>query len=75
MFRAKCEGFLICPMEVGTPFMEATGMVKLIDVNRENYRKIIGLKVGDGQTAFVDTNAFYLAQASYENDCYPFGIY
>jgi diamine N-acetyltransferase len=58
-----------------TPSRKVAGMIELKDVDRENYRKIIGLKVGEGQSAFVDTNAFYLAQASYEKDCHPFGIY
>lgn len=50
-------------------------MIRLMEVTRENYLKIIGLKVADEQADFVAANAFYLAQAAYEKGYKPFGIY
>lgn len=46
-----------------------------MEVTRDDYLKVIKLEVGEDQASFVASNAFYLAQASYESNCFPFCIY
>lgn len=50
-------------------------MISLREITRENWEDIVRLKVADSQTGFVASNAFSLAEASYEPECVPLGIY
>lgn len=49
--------------------------IKLIPIDRGNYLECINLNVGEEQKRFVAPNSFSLAQAAYEPDMYPLGIY
>ena len=49
--------------------------INLKEINRENWRDIVDLKVHDEQLNFVASNAFSLAQAKYETECMPLAIY
>lgn len=45
------------------------------EIDKTNYNECIMLKVGDHQIHYVASNAFSLAQAAYEEELYPLGIY
>lgn len=49
--------------------------ILLKEINKDNWYQCVGLKVAENQKNFVASNAFSLAQAKYEDDCIPFGIY
>lgn len=44
-------------------------------IDRSNWSKCVDLKVAKEQREFVASNTYSLAQAAYEPDTYPFGIY
>lgn len=49
--------------------------ILLKEVNYDNWRGCIRLKVAENQKNFVAPNAFSLAQSKYEADCIPMCIY
>ena len=49
--------------------------IELRSINQANYMACIDLKVSKEQEDFVAPNMFSLAQAAYEPDAYPLGIY
>lgn len=49
--------------------------VKLQKISKENWRVCVRLKVADDQQNFVATNAVSLAQAAYETNWRPHGVY
>lgn len=49
--------------------------VILKEITRENWRTCVRLKVSAEQQHFVATNAVSLAQAAYEGNWRPFGVY
>lgn len=44
-------------------------------IDRSNWEECVSLKVSKEQRDFVASNAYSLAQAAYEPDCYPMAIY
>jgi diamine N-acetyltransferase len=48
--------------------------IKLREIDRSSWEKCCELKVGANQN-FVASNSYSLAQAAYEPDTYPLGIY
>lgn len=50
-------------------------VVTLRKLNKENYREILKLKVGQDQTQFVASNAISLAQALFHEEAWFRGIY
>lgn len=49
--------------------------ILLKEINKDNWYDCVSLKVEEHQKNFVASNAFSLAQASYETDCTPLAIY
>ena len=49
--------------------------ITLRDIDRSSWQKCCGLKVAESQKNFVAPNMYSLAQAAYEPDTYPMGIY
>lgn len=49
--------------------------IKLREIDRSSWEKCCDLKVAENQRAFVASNTYSLAQAAYEPDTYPMGIY
>lgn len=50
-------------------------MMELRPIDRTNYRDCLNLQVADSQKWFVASNAYSLAEAAYEPNLYPLGIY
>lgn len=50
-------------------------MLDFRSVDRNNFRDILKLSVGEGQEHFVATNAYSLSQAKAQPECVPFAIY
>lgn len=50
-------------------------MIRLVELNKENYKDILKLKVSPDQEKFVATNAISLAQAHFEDNAWYRGIY
>lgn len=50
-------------------------MLEFRSVDRNNFRDILKLSVGEGQEHFVATNAYSLSQAKAQPECVPFAIY
>ncbi|WMM23382.1 GNAT family N-acetyltransferase [Tissierella sp. MB52-C2] len=50
-------------------------MLKLIDVDSENFWEIIKLKVTKEQEEFVASNTFSIAQSKVQPECIPLAIY
>lgn len=50
-------------------------MLDFRSVDRNNFRDILKLSVGEGQEHFVVTNAYSLSQAKAQPECVPFAIY
>ena len=51
------------------------GVISLQPITKANWEEAIKLKVGDGQEHFVAPNVYSLAEAAYEDEEFPFGIY
>jgi diamine N-acetyltransferase len=49
--------------------------IKLREIDRSSWEKCCALKVSEDQKNFVASNTYSLAQAAYEPDTYPMGIY
>ncbi|MEN6521283.1 MAG: GNAT family N-acetyltransferase [Armatimonadota bacterium] len=49
--------------------------VKIRDIDRSTWNKCCNLKVAPNQQEFVALNSYSLAQAAYEPDTYPMGIF
>ena len=49
--------------------------ISLREINRENYRTIAGLQVKEDRAQFLDSIPWSLAQAKYEPELVPLGIY
>ena len=49
--------------------------IQLLEINRENWEKVIALKVHDEQSHFVASNLYSLVQAKYQPECKPLAIY
>lgn len=49
--------------------------ITLREITRDNWRECVRLKVEAGQTRFVASNAFSLAQSKYEPECVPLAVY
>lgn len=49
--------------------------ITLREIDRSSWEKCCGLKVSENQRSFVASNTYSLAQAAYEPDTYPMGIY
>ena len=49
--------------------------IKLREIDRSTWDKCCNLRVSQHQRAFVAPNAYSLAQAAYEPDTYPMGIF
>lgn len=49
--------------------------IELRDIDESNWFQCVSLKVSEEQKEFVATNSFSLAQASYEDNTFPFAIY
>lgn len=49
--------------------------IKLVEIDRSNWEKCCELRVAENQKRFVASNTFSLAQAAYEPDTYPMGIF
>ena len=49
--------------------------VTLREITRDNWRECVRIKVEPGQTQFVASNAFSLAQSKYEPECVPLAVY
>lgn len=49
--------------------------VKLREIDRSTWLKCCNLKVASNQKSFVAPNTYSLAQAAYEPDTYPMGIF
>lgn len=49
--------------------------IKIREIDRSSWEKCCDLKVAQGQKNFVASNAYSLAQAAYEPDTYPMGIF
>lgn len=50
-------------------------MLKLIDIDSENFWEIIKLKVTKEQEEFVASNTFSIAQSKVQTECIPLAIY
>ena len=50
-------------------------MLKLIDIDSENFWEIIKLKVTKQQEEFVASNTFSIAQSKVQPECIPMAIY
>lgn len=50
-------------------------MIKLKDVNEENFWDIIGLEVAEEQAELIVSNAISIAQSKVQPECIPMGIY
>ena len=50
-------------------------MLKLIDIDSENFWEIIKLKVTKQQEEFVASNIFSIAQSKVQSECIPMAIY
>ena len=50
-------------------------MLEFRSVDRNNFRDILKLSVGEGQEHFVATNAYSLSQAKAQPECVPFASY
>lgn len=50
-------------------------MITLKEIDRTNFSSVIGLKVADGQTDFVASNVYSLAQAKAMPECIPLAVY
>jgi diamine N-acetyltransferase len=49
--------------------------IKLREIDRSSWEACCNLNVDDSQKGFVAPNTYSLAQAAYEPDCYPMGIW
>jgi diamine N-acetyltransferase len=49
--------------------------VTLREINRDNWRECVRIKVEPEQTQFVASNVFSLAQSKYEPECVPLAVY
>ncbi|MCL2355659.1 MAG: GNAT family N-acetyltransferase [Defluviitaleaceae bacterium] len=50
-------------------------MVKLREIDRDNFHAVLGLSVFDEQNNFVASNCYSLAQAKAQPECVPLAIY
>ena len=50
-------------------------MLEFRSVDRNNFRDILKLSVGEGQEHFVATNAYSLSQAKAQPECVPLALY
>lgn len=49
--------------------------ITLREINRDNWRDCVRLKVSPDQERFVASNAVSLAQSKYEEECIPLAVY
>ncbi len=49
--------------------------VTLREITRDNWRECVKMKVEPGQSRFVASNVFSLAQSKYEPECIPLAVY
>ncbi|MEQ8675182.1 MAG: hypothetical protein RLP44_20765 [Aggregatilineales bacterium] len=51
------------------------GKISLQPITKANWEDAIKLKPGEGQERFVAPNVYSLAEAAYEDEYFPCGIY
>lgn len=50
-------------------------MIKLQEINRDNFHPVLGLSVFEEQNDFVASNCYSMAQAKAQPECVPLAVY